>query len=732
MQIKIKMNNGENVSLSKSIRDLSDDINLKKIKFRDIEYNDSKEKIDESKKKLNKSAKKKRKKKRKLLKQLESQVAETLKDNLFNSTDNKPSNPYRLFLLYKLRKKYDAKINIYDLKKVNELIFNIPSHFTAIFKEYLLKEEEAEFLKRIYFRNEINKKLKNIFYFYDKYSKIFPNYIVIPEGHHLYKNILKKQKMIDKLQKIKEEEMKNKQILLEGSFNTVFSNGAIDSIYNNKDSFNSYTLNSIISVETNDKSEEEEISHIENLIKKIEIYENMALDPMNKKQIIYKKEIRGLRSLSKSTAIIQNGSEIKEENESINNLENENQQTDYKIKKNKSKIAHIKKTIVPKTRRIVKFPGTIKINTESESDNEEGNNTRNNTEKYDVINTNNSRQNTDSKTSIDRNKTSDPNTNPGNDKSDTKTDEDEIIIKNKKKKFLILRGNRHYFIKNVEKDEKSTENTYTLIDNEEKNLTHKSRHDIPSENQLFYLKLKDHKNNNSFTQNKNLSKDYLSRNHKNLILYKKKLCNDTRGISISKKINENDNTDKVLHKVSTNYTINGSKIVKIRKYFTNEKKNLSRKKEKSKFKDMSLKKRNINNDFNENNLFNCSDNKKINKNYYKTITYSKSNFDLIDQAKNTCSLNGNVYYKKHRFDNLRNSYCDKSVPRKPNKFLEEIRTEIRKKKYLNNNSIEEKERGKTLNNNTEDNNAENHRYYRINQYNNKKFRLKAPKNYYKS
>ena len=537
--------------------------------------------------------------------------------------------------------------------------------------------------------------------------------------------------MIDKLQKIKEEEMKNKQILLEGSFNTIFSNGAIDSIYNNKDSFNSYTLNSIISVEMNDKYEEEEISQIENIIKNIEIYENLTLAPKNKKQIIYKKEFRGLRSLTKSTVIIQNGSEIKEENEIINNLENKNQQTDYKIKKNREKIAHIKKTIIQKTRRIVKFPETIKINTESESDNEEGNNTRNNTEKYDVFNTNISRQNTDSKTSIDRYKTSEPNTNPGNDKSDTKTDEDEIIIKNKKKKFLILRGNRHYFIKNAEKEEKSSENTYTLIENEEKNLTHKSKHDIPSENQLFYLKLKDHKNNNSFSQNKNLSKDYLSRNHKNLILYKKKLCNDTRGISISKKINENDNTDKVLHKVSTNYTINGSKIVKIRKYFTNGKKNLSRRKEKSILKDMSLKKRSINNELNENNLFNYNDNKKINKNYYKTITYSRSNFGFNDQTKNTTSLNGNVYYKKHRIDNLRNSYCDKSVPRKPNKFLEEIHTEIRKKKYLNNNSIEEKEREKTINN-AEDNNAQNHRYYRINQYNNKKFRLKAPKNYYKS
>ena len=238
------MNNNGNNSLSKSIKNIKDCSNIKQIIFKERDYNDLKEKDEEGKEKQNKSSKKKRKKKKKILKQIESKKLELKKENIFNSNEIKPKNIYRVFLLYKLKKKYDAKINTYNIKKVNELIFNIPSHFTALFKEYLLKEEEAEFLKRIYWKNEIWKKLKNIFYFYDKYSKIFPNYIVIPEGHYFYKNILKKQKMIDKLQKIKEEEMKNKQILLEGSFNTVFSNGAIDSIYNNKDSF---TLTSLLS-----------------------------------------------------------------------------------------------------------------------------------------------------------------------------------------------------------------------------------------------------------------------------------------------------------------------------------------------------------------------------------------------------------------------------------------------------------------------------------------------------
>ena len=237
---------------------------------------------------------------------------DSLLKNLNNSTSyNINKNSYRLFLICKLRKKYDAKANIYEIKKINEIIFNIPSHFTALFKEYLLKEEEAEFLKRVYHKNEINKKLKNIFYFYEKYSKIFPNYIVMPEGHYLYRNILKKQKMIDKLQKIIEEEIKNKEMLLEGSFNTIFSNGAIDSIYSNLDTFN---LANLIYLDNNEKNEEEENNQALNIIKTIEKYENLIenknTESLAKKQTIYKKEFKNIRSLSRSTHF-QNGQEIK-------------------------------------------------------------------------------------------------------------------------------------------------------------------------------------------------------------------------------------------------------------------------------------------------------------------------------------------------------------------------------------------------------------------------------------
>ena len=80
------------------------------------------------------------------------------------------------FMKYKLTKKYHISKDFYNKKKINELIFNDPSNYTATFKEYLLLEDENEFLRRFYKKNELKKKLSSIYNFYEKYSKIFPKY----------------------------------------------------------------------------------------------------------------------------------------------------------------------------------------------------------------------------------------------------------------------------------------------------------------------------------------------------------------------------------------------------------------------------------------------------------------------------------------------------------------------------------------------------------------------------
>jgi hypothetical protein len=62
------------------------------------------------------------------------------------------------------------------------------------------------------------------------------------------------------------------------------------------------------------KNEEQEVIQIQNIIKNIENHENIIgikdMKSLDKKQIIYKKEFRNLRSLSKST-FLQNGKEVR-------------------------------------------------------------------------------------------------------------------------------------------------------------------------------------------------------------------------------------------------------------------------------------------------------------------------------------------------------------------------------------------------------------------------------------
>jgi hypothetical protein len=87
--------------------------------------------------------------------------------------------------------------------------------------------------------------LVKIFEFYAKTSKVFPNYIVLPEGQYMFKNIERKQRAIDEKQTFKinkekkfqaREEKKNKYggfsdlLDSEESIDRFFDNEFIDSV----------------------------------------------------------------------------------------------------------------------------------------------------------------------------------------------------------------------------------------------------------------------------------------------------------------------------------------------------------------------------------------------------------------------------------------------------------------------------------------------------------------------
>jgi len=69
-----------------------------------------------------------------------------------------------------LSKKYSTNRDYYNLKIVNDLIYNENTHIVSIFKDYLILDDINEFLKRSYTQQETKVRLPKLCSFYDKYS----------------------------------------------------------------------------------------------------------------------------------------------------------------------------------------------------------------------------------------------------------------------------------------------------------------------------------------------------------------------------------------------------------------------------------------------------------------------------------------------------------------------------------------------------------------------------------
>jgi hypothetical protein len=149
-----------------------------------------------------------------------------------------------------LIKKYNKPIYFYNIKVIDDIIYNEKTHFVEAFKEYLLYEDDNEFLIKFYSKKETSKRLKRILTFYDKYSRIYANYTAIPESKYMYKNIKRKQKMIDQMKDSEEtEESYN------SSYHTIFTknvmnsiNSITKSIYNNESDSNNLSIESSLSL----------------------------------------------------------------------------------------------------------------------------------------------------------------------------------------------------------------------------------------------------------------------------------------------------------------------------------------------------------------------------------------------------------------------------------------------------------------------------------------------------
>ena len=203
-------------------------------------------------------------------------------DNIYDKSTNSQNNETIIngrILEKKIFKKFNEKYNSmplnYDSYKIDNIIFNDKTHLVSTFKEHLLLNDKAEFLKRYYYLNESFVRLPKFFEFYDLYSKIFPNYTSIEEGKYFYKNIQQKQRVINTIEKIELENKMNKKLINQNDKNNdkVFSTNVIDSLLN---STNDEGMEIIFNINKNNIKKDDSL-----FIKEL----NYIIEEINKQQL---------------------------------------------------------------------------------------------------------------------------------------------------------------------------------------------------------------------------------------------------------------------------------------------------------------------------------------------------------------------------------------------------------------------------------------------------------------
>ena len=169
---------------------------------------------------------------------------------------------------------YQINQDFYNVKVINEIISNEYSHIVSQFKDYLIEDDTNEFIHKLYTKYESIFLLKQIFKYYNIGSVVYPNYILLPEKRYIYKNIKKKQKIIDLQEKENKDKIKEKFVALYENNNEksniadgkVFDSKIIDSILNQSNTSN---IKNIFYGLSNENSMDFDIKKIYHIVKKI-------------------------------------------------------------------------------------------------------------------------------------------------------------------------------------------------------------------------------------------------------------------------------------------------------------------------------------------------------------------------------------------------------------------------------------------------------------------------------
>ena len=170
----------------------------------------------------------------------------------------------------------------YNYLILDNLLSNGKCHIVALFKEYLIVDDNSEFLKRFYKKKESLPRIKKVSQYYYETSVIFPNYTPLSEAKYFYKNIMKKQKIIDQIQELEDKKDKNKNKKKKDNKNylseKVFNDTAYNEILNQSESvlrivFGLKKENVKLNIfNSDDEEQNDNINDIQNLIEQISQY----------------------------------------------------------------------------------------------------------------------------------------------------------------------------------------------------------------------------------------------------------------------------------------------------------------------------------------------------------------------------------------------------------------------------------------------------------------------------
>ena len=239
--------------------------------------------------------------------------------------------------------KYTKNETYYNSIIIEHIIHNEPGHIVAEFKDFLILGDINEFLQNYYKIKESKYILPKIFEYYINCSVIFPNYVALPESQYIYKNIQKKQKVIDvqQEQEDKEENIK-KGLIKQEKKEDIFTTQILDSILNQTDTSG---IKQFFGVSNDGNSLGD---HLSKIIEGIHYYENNKVSDLKPKynNYLYKnhQKINFNESFFKNNNDEQtliNGNENENKNDTIKNstIDKDKIKNDDNIKnKNKKEI----------------------------------------------------------------------------------------------------------------------------------------------------------------------------------------------------------------------------------------------------------------------------------------------------------------------------------------------------------------------------------------------------------